>query len=258
LFKSCGLCVLCGKTLLEKSEGTPDKMDFDFTPYFKKYEALVSKADDAFERVKQAHAECVKCEEKCADCCHAVFDLTLIEALYINVKFNEKIEGSEKAGLLEKANRADRRVHKIKRKAYQDLQAGKSEEEILAWLAQERLRCPLLNEVELCDLYDHRPITCRFYGIPTAIGGQGHTCGKSGFETGEPYPTVNMDAVINQLQQISAELIRDLKSRYVKLADMLVPLSMALLTTYNDDYLGVGEEKIPEPPPRKKHRGRMR
>ncbi|MEJ2221340.1 MAG: hypothetical protein P8X80_11040 [Desulfobacterales bacterium] len=49
-------------------------MDFDFTPYFKKYEALVSNADNAFERVKQAHAECVKCKEKCTDCCYALFD----------------------------------------------------------------------------------------------------------------------------------------------------------------------------------------
>ena len=229
-------------------------MDFDFTPYFKKYEELVSKADDAFERVKQAYAECVKCKEKCADCCYALFDLTLIEALYINYKFNEKIKGSEKeAALLERANRADRRVHKLKRKAYQDLQAGKSEDEILAGLAQERVRCPLLNEAELCDLYDNRPLTCRFYGIPTAIGGQGHTCGQSGFEKGEQYPTVNLDTVINQLQQISAELIRDLKSSYLKLSDMLVPLSMALLTTYDDDYLGVGEEKPPEPLPSKKH-----
>ena len=65
--------------------------------------------------------------------------------------------------------------------------------------------------------------------------------------------TVNLDMVINQLQKISAELIRDLKSRYVKLSDMLVPLSMALLSTYDDDYLGVGEEKPPEPLPSKKH-----
>ena len=42
-------------------------MDFDFRPYFKKYEALVSKSDEAFERVRKAYAECVKCEEKCAD-----------------------------------------------------------------------------------------------------------------------------------------------------------------------------------------------
>ena len=231
-------------------------MDFDFTPYFKKYEALVSKADEAFDRVKQAHAECVKCEEKCADCCHALFDLTLIEALYINHKFNEKIKGIKKADLLEKANQADRRVHKLKRRAYKELQAGKSEDEILADLARERLRCPLLNEADLCDLYENRPLTCRFYGIPTAIGGEGHTCGKSGFEKGEQYPTVNLDAVNNQLQQISAELIRDLKSRYVKLSDMLVPLSMALLSVYDEDYLGVGEEKAPAPPPRKKHRRR--
>ncbi len=231
-------------------------MNFDFAPYFKKYEELVAKSDEAFERVRTAYAECVKCEEACADCCHALFDLTLIEALYINYKFNEKIESSEKAELLEKANRADRRVHKLKQKAHRDLQAGKSEEEILAGLAQERVRCPLLNEAELCDLYDNRPLTCRFYGIPTAIAGAGHTCGKSAFEKGEQYPTVNLDVVNSQLQRISMELIRDLKSRYAKLSDLLVPLSMALLTIYNDAYLGVGEEKVPEPPPRKKRRRR--
>ena len=231
-------------------------MNFDFAPYFKKYEELVAKSDEAFERVRTAYAECVKCEEACADCCHALFDLTLIEALYINYKFNEKIESSEKAELLEKANRADRRVHKLKQKAHRDLQAGKSEEEILAGLAQERVRCPLLNKAELCDLYDNRPLTCRFYGIPTAIAGAGHTCGKSAFEKGEQYPTVNLDVVNSQLQRISMELIRDLKSRYAKLSDLLVPLSMALLTIYGDAYLGVGEEKVPEPPPRKKRRRR--
>jgi Fe-S-cluster containining protein len=176
--------------------------------------------------------------------------------LYINYKFNEKKKSSEKSELLEKANQADRIVHKIKQKAHRDLQAGKSEEEILAGLAQERARCPLLNEAELCDLYDNRPLTCRFYGIPTAIAGAGHTCGKSAFEKGQPYPTVNLDVVNSQLQQISMELIRDLKSRYVKLSDMLVPLSMALLTVYDDDYLGVGEQKASEPPPRKKRRRR--
>ena len=231
-------------------------MDFDFKPYFDKYEDLVSKGDEAFERVRQAYTECVKCEEKCADCCHALFDLTLIEALYINHKFNEKIKGSQKADLQEKANQADRRVHKLKRQAFKDLQNGKSEDEVLAELARERVRCPLLNEADLCDLYDNRPLTCRFYGIPTAIGGQGHTCGKSEFKEGEQYPTVNLDVINNQLQQLSAELVRDLKSRYVKLADMLVPLSMALLTVFDEEYLGIDEEKAAEPPPRKKRKRR--
>ncbi|MGD8520379.1 MAG: YkgJ family cysteine cluster protein [Desulfobacterales bacterium] len=232
-------------------------MDLDLTPYFEKYEALVEKSDIAFERVKDAYADCVKCKEKCADCCYALFDLTLIEALYLNHKFNAKFKGSEKTELLEKANRADRRIHKLKRKAFKDFEAGKSEADILTEMAIERVRCPLLNEKELCDLYDHRPLTCRFYGIPTAIAGQGHTCGLSGFKEGEQYPTVNLDAVHNQLQQISAELIRDIKSRNVKLADLLVPLSMALISDYDDVYLGIGEEEVEEVKPRR-HRKRKR
>jgi len=221
-------------------------MSVDLTSYFEKYEALVAQADGAFDRVKKAHADCVKCEEKCADCCVALFDLTLIEALYIHHKFNEKYQGSEKAELLEKSNRADRRIYKIKREAYNELQAGKNEGEILAAMALERVRCPLLNEKELCDLYDYRPITCRFYGVPTAIGGAGHTCGKSGFKQGEKYPTVNLDAVHSQLQRISAELLRDIQSKNIKLADLLVPLSSAVILDFDDVFLGIAEEPVEE------------
>ena len=95
----------------------------------------------------------------------------------------------------------------------------------------------MLNEKDLCDLYDNRPLTCRFYGIPTAIGGAGHTCGKSGFKQGEKYPTVNLDSVHSQLQQISAELLRDIQSKNIKLADLLLPLSSAMVTDFDDVFL---------------------
>ena len=231
-------------------------MSIDLTSYFEKYEALVEKANLAFERVKDAYAECVKCEEKCADCCFALFDLTLIEALYIHHKFNEKYKGSEKAELLEKANRADRRIYKIKRKAYREFESGKNEGEILAEMAFERVRCPLLSEEELCDLYDYRPITCRFYGVPTAIGGAGHTCGKSGFKQGEKYPTVNLDTIHSRLQQISAELLRDIQSRNIKLADLLVPLSSAMVMDFDDVYLGIAEEQMETKPTKNRLRGK--
>ena len=231
-------------------------MDFDFTPYFEKYEKLVAASNAAFDRVKQAHAECVQCKEGCADCCHAIFDLTLIEALYINHRFKEKFQGAAKAEMDEKANRSDRQMVKIKRKAHQDLLDGKTEEEILTDLARARVRCPLLNTQDLCDLYDHRPLTCRFYGIPTAIGGKGHTCGQSGFKQGEKYPTVNLDAVHARLQEISAELVRDLQSRFIKLADILVPLSTALVSDYDEIYFGLKDDAPPEEPPPKPRRSR--
>ena len=229
-------------------------MEIDLNPYFKKYEKLVATADAVFDRVKKAHADCVKCGERCADCCFALFDLTLIEALYINYKFKEKFKGSAKLELVEKANRADRQIYKIKRKAFKAFQDGKNEGEILAEMAFERVRCPLLNDRDLCDLYEYRPLTCRFYGIPTAIEGAGHTCGQSEFKQGEQYPTVNLDIINNQLQQISAELLRDIKSKNIKLADLLVPLSSSMVMDFDEVFLGVADEPEEKAPPKRRSR----
>ncbi len=153
-------------------------MKIDFKPYFEKYEAVVAMADKVFERVQKKFPECVKCKIKCDDCCYALFDLTLIEASYLNHQFNKIIKDKERERLIERSNRADRKIHKIKRKAYKEKAGGKKEADILTDLAGERIRCPLLNDKEMCDLYEHRPITCRLYGMPTSIGGVGYTCGK--------------------------------------------------------------------------------
>lgn len=213
-------------------------MDFDLTPYFRKYEQLVNAADQIFNKMATDYPECVNCKIECSDCCNALFDLTLIEALYINHKFNESMKHERKEKIIEKANRIDRKIAQIKRKAFKDLKSGKNEGEVIADLSVERARCPFLNSEETCDFYDYRPLTCRFYGIPTAIGGRGHSCGLANFEMGKEYPTVNLDNMLKKLQEVSAELIRDMKSKHIKLVDLLVPLSMAILTEYNDEYFG--------------------
>lgn len=218
-------------------------MDFDFSPFFKRYEALATQAEAAFDKIREAHPECVKCAKECSDCCNALFDVTFIEALYINHKFNAALDGKALGEILERANTSDRRIHKIKRDALKELQSGKDESDILAEMAEYRIPCPLLNEDRLCDLYDYRPITCRLYGVPTAIGGKGHTCGLSAFEQGKAYPTVNLDTIQTRLYEISNDLVVALNSRHVKMGDMLVPLSMALITSYDDTYLGVAPEE---------------
>jgi hypothetical protein len=53
---------------------------------------------------------------------------------------------------------------------------------------------------------------------------------------------VNLDVIHKQLHQISAQLTAAIQSRHVKMAEMLVPLSMALLTQYDEVYLGIAEE----------------
>jgi len=215
-------------------------------PFFEQYEALVRMADEVFKKVKNEYPDCVTCKQGCSDCCHALFDLTFIEALYINAKFNEKFKGAEKEVLLERANRADRETYKIKKTAYKALDSGKDENEIIASVSTERVRCALLNEEDNCDMYEFRPVTCRLYGIPTSIGNAGHTCGLSGFSEGTAYPTVNLDVIHQQFYKLSAELVSRLNTRFSKMADMMVPLSMALITVYDDEYLGIREIKEDE------------
>jgi Fe-S-cluster containining protein len=214
-------------------------MEFDFTPFFKRYEALVQVVDQVFEQMAKEFPDAVVCKPGCTDCCHAIFDLTLIEALYLNEKFNMAYHGPEREALLELANKVDRRLAKIKRSAFQKVREGQDEREILSELARERIRCPLLGADERCRLYDHRPLSCRLDGIPTSIGGRGSTCARSNFTPGRKYPTVNRDLILQQLQQITTEMIRKIGSPHIKLADLLVPLSMALLTLYDDEYFGL-------------------
>ena len=208
-------------------------------PYFNKYKAIVDQVDEVFKKVQEEHGECVRCRVGCSDCCHALFDLTLIEAMYIKAQFDKVFKDSARAIVIERANEADRAVYRLKRQAFRDHENGKPESEILEELAAQRIRCPLLNSDDQCDLYVHRPLTCRLYGIPTVIGDKAHSCGLSGFEPGKPYPTVKLDVIQRRLYDLSAELAAEIGSSYPRLSELLVPVSMALLTEYTEAYLGV-------------------
>ena len=214
-------------------------MALDLKEHFVKYEAIVSMIDKIFERVKNEYPKEVFCREKCSDCCYALFDVTIIEALYINHKFKEKYSGAEKQAIIDKASKTDRVLAKLKKNIQKELEQGKNEVELLAQIGKERVRCPLLGENDLCILYDSRPITCRLYGIPTSTAGMSHICGRTNFKEGEKYPTVNTDKIYSQLQLISAEMVKAIKSKNIKMHEMLIPISMALITTFNEDYLGV-------------------
>lgn len=211
----------------------------DFTLFYEKYEALAKTADAAFESIRKSHADCVTCRTGCADCCHALFDLTLIEAMYINDRFRHRYSGEARDRLIEKAAMTDRKLAKIKRNASKRVQDGEAHSVILEEMAGIRMRCPLLDASDQCALYEFRPITCRLYGVPTSINGQAHTCGLTGFDQGQAYPTVKLEAIQGRLFALSGELVRAIGSKYTQMDTLLVPLSMALITDYTDDYLGI-------------------
>ncbi len=218
-------------------------MALDFSEFFKRYEAIIGEADQVFETVKAKFAENVRCEKGCSDCCHALFDLTLVEALYLNKHFLERFSGKAKSKVLAQADESDRLVHRLKRDAFKAAKEGASAQAILAEMAKVRVRCPLLDDEGACLMYDKRPVTCRIYGVPTAIGGQAHTCGRSGFEKGKPYPTVYLDRIQDKLYALSHELAGSLATRFKGLGEVLVPASLALMTDYTEEYLGIIDEE---------------
>ena len=97
-------------------------------------------------------------------------------------------------------------------------------------LAKERIRCPLLGDNDECVLYNYRPITCRVYGIPTAIQGQARVCGKAKFKKGETYPIFNLDGVYGDLFALSKELLAEIKSDDIEKASLLISVSKVLKT----------------------------
>lgn len=214
-------------------------MALDLKKHFIQYEALVQVVDGIFDRVKQEFPKEVFCREKCSDCCYAIFDMPLIEALYLKSRFLETFSGKARNDLLEIADKTDRALVRLKRDAYKKVKDGADQLEIVGRMSQERVRCPLLGKDDLCVLYEFRPITCRIYGIPTSTEGKSHICGRTNFIQGNPYPTLNMDKIYTQLQLLSAQLIRDIGSGNIKMHEMLIPVSMALVTDFNEDYLGV-------------------
>jgi Fe-S-cluster containining protein len=222
-------------------------MALDFTEYFERYEAVTAEVDAVFAKFETEMSDLVKCGKGCSDCCYALFDVTLVEAMYINNKFNKKFSGLERSTIMTRADQADRQIHKLKRKVFKASQEGKSASEILMEVSKARVRCPMLSDDDLCEIYEDRPITCRLYGVPTSIGGEAHTCRKTGFKGGEKYLTVNMDIVLDKLLAIGKDLQKGIGSRFKELGDILLPLSMALVTEYDEQYLGVGEIQVPIP-----------
>lgn len=217
----------------------------ELIPVFAAYEALVAEADAVFSRVAERHPDCVTCKPGCSDCCHATFDLSLVEAMYLNAKFVEAFDfGPARSRILENAGNADRQLTRMKRDYFRELRDGKASQEamdrIMDEAARARIRCPLLDANDQCSLYESRPITCRLYGIPTVIGGRAHVCGKSNFVSGVSYPTVHLEKIQERLDRMCLEIRDRVQSRFKELHTVFVPVSMALLTKYDDAYLGIG------------------
>ncbi len=215
---------------------------------YKKYELFANEVNILFKSIKNKYDSCITCSIGCNDCCYAFFDISFIEAIYINTKFNSIYSyGPVRSYILENAACIDRKVVKIKKKFFTQVKESSQSEEaihnVMEHSARMRIKCPLLGQNGECIMYEYRPITCRLYGVPTAIGDKTYVCGKTSFKKGALYETIYINKVQDVLEKLSLDAQLVLQSRFTELHKIYVPISMALLTTYDAKYLGVSPIK---------------
>ncbi len=207
----------------------------DFSYLFEPYESIVSRADEAFQQVKEGFPECIRCEPHCADCCHAVFGLFLIEAAFLKRDFDQLDEEERKAAL-KRGRDADQALEKLEG----TLRSFKDDPQMISYsLARERIRCPLLNDHNECVLYPYRPITCRVYGIPTKVRGVPRVCGKAGFRKGQEYPVFDLDGVHRELHQLSRELLERAGGKDPEMSTLLLSVSKVIKTPFEELITGI-------------------
>ncbi len=201
-----------------------------FEDLFKEYELLAERADRAFLQARREYGDLVRCAEGCADCCHSVFGLFLIESAYIHYHFG-RLGRKARREAAPRLDRADRELLEAEKR----LSAYDHDPRLKALaMAGERVRCPLLDRRERCLLYARRPITCRVYGIPTVIDGKVRTCWKAGFEKGRTYPAFDLDGAYRELFGLSKRLLARAGAADTERASLLVSVSRSMKTPIDE------------------------
>ncbi|HEU0265438.1 MAG TPA: YkgJ family cysteine cluster protein, partial [Geobacterales bacterium] len=131
------------------------------------YSALLGRVDTWFAGCMARHGESIACGKGCSECCHGLFDITLLDAALLLQGFERLPEATRK----EVVGRCEAILERLRR-FWPDLShpfiLNIREEE--AWEEvmpeDDDTPCPLLALDGSCLLYDYRPMTCRLNGLP--------------------------------------------------------------------------------------------
>jgi Fe-S-cluster containining protein len=132
-----------------------------------RYEALLDEVDAWFRRSLEQHPDLIACRNGCSECCRGLFDITLLDALYLKRGF-DRLPEPLKAELVREASRRLELLSEVNPAFVEPwLLNGIPEDEWDALMPEEdETPCLLLSDTGGCLVYDYRPMTCRLNGIP--------------------------------------------------------------------------------------------
>jgi Fe-S-cluster containining protein len=131
------------------------------------YGTLLQEVDEWFETCLQQHPEAIACHHGCSECCRGLFDITLLDALYLKRGFDRLPVSVQQPVMVKAAGRLDGLTTQ-----WPDFTRPWTLNHIpeVQWDSmmpeEDETPCPLLSEQGSCLVYDFRPMTCRLNGIP--------------------------------------------------------------------------------------------
>ena len=139
----------------------------DYDEILQRYALLLSEVDRWFTRCLSLFPTEISCARGCSDCCRGLFDITLLDAVFLRKGF-ERLPDPLRKGITERAKCRLEGLRAIwPELAPPYLLNHRPEEEWDALMPDEdETRCVLLGDDGLCLIYDHRPMTCRLHGLP--------------------------------------------------------------------------------------------
>ena len=128
---------------------------------------LVQIVDAAFADAARRSGDWLVCKPGCTQCCHGVFEITLLDAerLREGMKTLRELDPQRADRVLTRAQQA---VERLSPDFPGDAKTGLlNGDEVAFELFADDEPCPALDpETGRCDVYDARPITCRVFGPP--------------------------------------------------------------------------------------------
>jgi len=131
------------------------------------YGSLLREVDKWFASCLHQFPENISCHQGCSSCCRGLFDITLLDALYLKSGFDKLPDDIRKFVLSKSEARLDAvsRVYPAFTQPWLLNSIPESEWDLIM-PENDEIPCVLLSESGKCMVYDYRPMTCRLNGIP--------------------------------------------------------------------------------------------
>jgi len=118
----------------------------------KRHSEIIDLVQKEFDRNTDKYGNKIKCCKGCSQCCHQIFNITLIDEFVIT-KFVTKLHDEKRSLLKNKAKNYLASVNITKDKSGD-------------FSKKSGIPCPALGDKGECTIYDGRPLICRRFGPP--------------------------------------------------------------------------------------------